>query len=134
MKQQGEMMQYECSLDGSHWSSFNATSYGKAKVQFYNYLDGDFDYTYIRCRKVGPIFTSDEFIRNAKYRGIEFAYCGMVIKVAGENGIIVGHNSSANLNVFFPDGKYKGQTQNCHPNWKTEYFDSKGNLIKSFIN
>jgi hypothetical protein len=82
---------------------------------------------------VGSPYTSPEFIRNAKYRNIEFAYCGMVVMVSDMHGVIVGHNSSANLNVLFTDGKYKGQILNCHPNHEIKYFDKNGILITEFI-
>lgn len=132
MKKQGELRKYECSLNGNDWWSCNATSYGKAKAEFYRMLDMEIKYTWIKCRCTGLPYTSEDFIRNAKYRGIDFAYCGMVVAVDGAKGIITGHNSSANLDILFTDGKYKGQTLNCHPNYKMTYFDSKGEIIKSF--
>ena len=131
-KKQGELRCYECSLDKKHWVKFNATSQGQAKMDFYHYLDGDFDYLLIKCRVVGNVHTSEAFIRNAIYRKIEFAYCGMVVEMDGNKGVITGHNDSANLNVLFTEGKYKGQLHNCHPNWKMTYFNSKGEVIKSF--
>ena len=134
MNKQCELRSFKCSLDGKHWTSFNATSYGDAKMQFLRHLDdccGDC-YLAIKCRCAGAIETSDEFVRNAKYRNIEFAYCGMVVDVDGEKGVIVGHNSSANLDVLFETGKNKGKVLSCHPNWKMTYFNSKGETIKSF--
>jgi len=132
MKKQGELKCYECSLDRKHWTQLNATSPGDAKSQFLRYLDGGWHYTMILCHVLGRPHTSEEFKRNAKYRGIDFAYCGMVIDVNGKKGVITGHNDSANLNVLFTEGKYKGQTLNCHPNWETTYFNSKGEIIKTF--
>lgn len=132
MKKQGELKKYECSLDGQNWWSVNSTSYGQAKIAFYRMLDMDFKYTSIKCKCAGMPYTSEDFKRNAKYRGIDFAYYGMVVDVDGDKGLIVGHNSSANLNVLFTDGKNKGQTLNCHPNWKMTYYNSKGEIIKSF--
>ncbi|WP_047452581.1 hypothetical protein [Alistipes sp. ZOR0009] len=136
MKKQGELKSYICSIDGEHWTSFNATSYGHAKSQFLIYLDDCYGdcYLSIRCKCAGSVYTSEDFKRNAKYRGIEFAYCGMVVEVDGNKGVITGHNSSANLNVLFTDGKWKGQTHNCHPNWKITYFDKKGVVLKDFKN
>lgn len=134
MKKQGELKSYKCSLDGEYWTTFNATSYGDAKMQYLRHLDdccGDC-YLAIRCRCTGAIYTSEEFKRNARYRNIEFAYCGMVIDIDGRKGIIVGHNDSANLYVLFTEGEYKGKVYNCHPNWKTTYYDSKGEIIKTF--
>lgn len=130
MKKQGELKSYKCSVDGEHWTTFNATSYGDAKMQYLQHLDDC--YLAVKCRCTGAIYTSDEFIRNAKYRNIDFAYCGMVVDVAGEKGLIVGYNSSANLDVLFTTGKNKGKVLNCHPNWKMTYYDSKGEIIKSF--
>lgn len=132
MKKQGELKSYQCSLDGEHWSSYNATSRGQAKMQYWHDLDGDFEYLRIRCQVLGAVYTSEEFIRNAEYRGIEFAYCGMVVDVGGCWGIIVGHNDSANLNILFTEGENKGMILNCHPNWKVTYYDRTGNIIKSF--
>lgn len=134
MEKQGELRHYQCSLVGiDHWWSVNSTSYGKAKSEFYRMLDMDgIEFTSIRCKCIGMPHTSEDFKRNAKYRNIEFAYCGMVIDVSGEKGVIVGHNSSANLDVLFTTGKNKGHVFNCHPNWQTTYYDSKGEIIKTF--
>jgi len=132
MKKQRELKCYECSSDRKHWTKINALSTGDAKSQFLRYLDGDYEYTSVLCHVLGKPETSEEFKRNAKYRNIEFAYCGMVIDVNGKKGVIVGHNSSANLNVLFTEGDIKGQIINCHPNWKTTYYDSKGEIIKTF--
>ena len=134
MKKQGELLAYGCSLDGKNWSSYNATSYGKAKSMFLQDLDGCCGdcFRSIKCKKAGRPYTTDEFKRNAEYRNVEFAYCGMVIDINGRKGVIVGHNDSANLNILFTEGEYKGKVLNCHPNWKTTYYDSKGEIIKSF--
>ena len=128
----GELKHYECSLDGLHWESINATSSGKAKTTYSRGFDFDFKFTDIRCRVIGSPYTSPEFVKNAKYRNIEFAYCGMVVMVDDMAGVIVGHNNSANLDVLFTADKHKGQTLNCHPNHKMKYFDKKGILIKEF--
>jgi len=133
MKKNGELKSYECSLDGENWTNLNTTSRGSAKATFYrHYSDLGINYIDIKCRCKGKPYTSEDFKRNAKYRNIEFAYCGMVIDVNGKKGIIVGHNSSANLDVLFTEGTNKGYVINCHPNWLTTYYDSKGNVIKTF--
>jgi hypothetical protein len=106
---------FQCSIDGEHWTIINAMSRGAAKSRFYTDLDGDFPFTAIKCRANGEPYTSTEFKRNAEYRGISFAHCGMKVVVNGCNGVIVGHNSSANLDVLFLDGDYRGLTLNCHP-------------------
>lgn len=129
MKKLGPLRSYKCSLRGrNHWTQFNARSIGQAKIAFYHYLDGDFDYLDIRCRVDGEVYTSDDFIRNAEYRNIPLVRCGMVIDVNGRRGIIVGHNSSANLDVLFDDGS-RGS---CHPNWKTTYFKLNGDILYKF--
>ena len=103
----------------------NTTSRGKAKSKFYHHLEYDFPYTSIRCRCKGKPYTSEQFKRNAEYRNIPFAYCGMAVKVGDRPGWIVGHNGSANLNIMFEDGR----VLNCHPNWDITYYDSEGNEI-----
>ena len=128
MKKQGELKKYECSLDGENWWSVNSTSYGQAKMSYYRMIDMDIKYTSIKCRCSGSPYTSEDFKRNAKYRGIEFAYCGMVVKVGNNKGVIMCHNSSANLDILFPNGII----YNCHPNWDITYYDSNGEIIKSF--
>lgn len=127
-----ELRSYNCSLDGIHWETINALSPGQAKMEYYRDLDMDVPYTAIRCRVNGYPYTSDEFIRMAKYRGIEFAYCGMAVMVGDWKGVIVGYNSSSNLDVLAVEGKYTGQVLNCHPHSKVTYFDKKGNVIKAF--
>lgn len=128
-----ELRSYECSLDGEHWSTYNALSRGKAKMKYYYELDMEISYLAIKCRVNGAVFTSDDFKRNAKYRGIEFAYCGMVIKSEEFEGVITGYNSSCNLNVLITNGNFKGQYLSFHPNWKIAYYDKNGDLIKEFI-
>jgi hypothetical protein len=41
--------------------------------------------------------------------------CGQRVRVGKHVGVIVGHNSSANFNVLFGEGEYKGKTLNVHP-------------------
>lgn len=124
---------YKCSLDGKHWWNTFASSSGQAKQAYIRMLDGCADdcYLSILCRVDRPK-TTQAFKDNAKYRGIPFAYVGMNVKVGGDKGVIVGHNSSANLDVYFLEGDNKGQKLNCHPNWKIQYFNKKWKLIKEF--
>lgn len=124
-----ELRCFKVSIDGQHWTNINALSRGEAKSRFFRNYDMDIEYTWLRCRSEGLPYTSEDFIRNAKYRNIEFAYCGMKVTVNGCTGFIVGHNSSANLDVLFTDGKYKGMTLNCHPHSGVTYYDKKGNVI-----
>jgi len=51
----------------------------------------------------------------------------MKIKVGDDIGKIVGANNHCNLNVDF-----NGVVQNCHPLWKTTYYDKDNNVIKEF--
>mgnify|MGYP003594321334 CR=1 FL=1 len=123
---------YKCSIDGEQWTTINAISRGAAKSRFFRTFDSDIEYTWVRCKANGLHYTSDEFKHNAKYRGVEFAFVGMDVKVSNSKGVIVGHNRSANLDVLFTDGILKGQVCNCHPHWKITYFDKKGGVVKSF--
>lgn len=115
---------------------------GKAKYAFWEYLqDGLWEEPFgevvkkLRCRKIGGFRVSDLFTSPVTFRevcerrAIDFAYQGMKIEVDGQPGVIVGANNSMNLDVCF-DGRY--YAENCHPWWKTKYFDRKGNLIKEF--
>ena len=126
----GELRAYACGIKGMDGSQIiNARSRGKAKVIFWYDCDMDFPFILITCRVHGPVFTSDAFVRNAIYRNIPFAYVGMRVHLVGVGqGIIVSHNSSANLNVLFDDG----QVQNCHPNWMMKYFNDAGRLVAEF--
>lgn len=128
MQKKGELRSYKCSLDGKHWTKFNARTRGQAKIAFYHYLDGDYDYMRMLCRVDGDIYTSDEFKRNAEYRNTPLAYCGMVVSCNGRRGVIVGHNYSANLDLAFDDGGYGS----AHPNWKMDYFGKNGELVYQF--
>lgn len=128
-----ELKSYDVALPGYPWETINSLSPGQAKSEYYRSLDMDgVPYTAIKVRVNGLPYTSDDFIRNAKYRKIEFAYCGMAVKVGEWNGVIVGHNSSANLDILAIDGKYAGQVVNCHPHSNVTYYDKKGNVIKEY--
>ena len=129
-----ELKSYKISLDGEHWTTINHTSKGKAKSEFYHSYDMDFEFTDIRVRANGRLFTPDAFKHTAKSRGVGFAYCGMAVEVDGDRGWLVGRNDSANFNVLFFEGKWKGQTLNCHPNWKMRYLTWRGKItvIKTF--
>lgn len=100
-------------------SVYNATTAGKAKLQhFYSVRDArpDTKYTEIRVRKVGAPHSSDNFIANAKYRGMPDLRCGQRVRVGDALGTIVGHNSSANFDVEFDDdSRYNGLRLSVHP-------------------
>lgn len=124
---------YKCSLDGENWWSTFAPSPGQAKQAYIRIMDGCADdaYLYILCRVSGAQ-TSEAFKENARNRGIPFSYVGMNVKVQGDKGVIAGHNSSANLDIYFVEGKHRGKTLNCHPNWKIAYFSKEWKLVKAF--
>jgi hypothetical protein len=75
-----------------------------------------------------------KFVEDMKRcRGIEFARIGMMVEVDGHIGTIVGMNSSANLDVVFANQQKFGKSKsNCHPFWKTRYFDKDGVVIADY--
>lgn len=135
------MFYFELWIDGDdHRHTEIAESHGKAKYQYYEYLqDGIWEAPFgeiiphLRCRKIGLASilhffgNKEQFEDVCKRRNIEFAYQGMRIEVDGKMGTIVGGNSSGNLDVVF-DGQWR--PQNCHPGWMTKYFDKNGNVIQ----
>ena len=102
-----------------HPYSVNARTSGQAKMEYLRMLDRCFevDFTRLRVRKIGDPRTSEEFLRNAQYRGIPKLKCGDRVKVGDGVGVVVGHNSSANFDVLFdPESpKYPGLRLNVHP-------------------
>ena len=101
---------FECNVAGEQWQQIiNARTPGQAKVEYWRDVRDawpDVPYTAIRCRKVGPAQTSEDFARVAQNRGLPQARCGMRVDAGGRLGTIVGHNSSANFDVLFDDAKY----------------------------
>lgn len=98
----------------------NARSPGQAKREFFLDLDGclpDLKFTDLRCRVHGAPYTSQDFTRNAVYRGMPALRCGDRVRVGDAIGVVVGHNASANLDVLFNDEspKYAGLRLNVHP-------------------
>lgn len=130
------MRTYFCYVAGWEESGMNVTSMtaSKARYKYWLELDGyDIPYINIRSRQVGSIVTSEAFKMNAEYRNIPFAFCGMKVSTTEGDGIIIGHNSSANLDVYFLTGPHKGLTLNCHPHHQIAYYDKAGKCIQSFI-
>jgi hypothetical protein len=111
-----------------------AATPGKAKhKRLLELRDGwdDIEYTGMRCKRLAGFAsneTDEDFARVAEYRGIPFARLGMFVEVSGKRGIIVGHNSSSNLDVLFENGS----VLNCHPWSRVKYFDEDGDVIKEF--
>jgi hypothetical protein len=66
-------------------------------------------------------------------RGIDFVKIGMRVEVDGEPGTIVGSNDSANLDVKFSNRlKFPAAKYNCHPFYRTRYFDTAGNVVADY--
>ncbi|RIV26407.1 hypothetical protein D2Q93_04345 [Alicyclobacillaceae bacterium I2511] len=88
---------------------------------------------HLRVKKIGiasvrSLFGNPEtFTSVCQQRNISFAYQGMRIEVSGKMGTIVGANNSSNLDVVF-DGEW--HVENCHPGWKTRYYDANGNVVQ----
>lgn len=104
--------------DESKADMVNATTRSKARYKYW--LDireprPDVSIMDIKVRKVGPAHSSAQFIHNAKYRGMPDVRCGQRVRTNGCEGVIVGHNSSANFDVLFQSGKFAGATLNVHP-------------------
>ncbi len=62
-------------------------------------------------------------------RNMSFIKRGMRIEVDGHIGKICSGNISDNLNVRFEGERF---TRNCHPFYKTRYFDKSGNVIQDY--
>lgn len=115
-----EIYAFEVTVKGMDWQrTINARTRGKAKSAYHLDLSDpwpNIPFTALRCRKIGPTYTSKAFVQNARYRGLPGARCGQRVKVGDAYGSIVGHNASANFDVLFDEGgKYGGLTLNCHP-------------------
>lgn len=126
-----------------HTSTEVGETSGKAKYRFFLQHEigdsirfGDF-VKQVKCRlihkfRVSDLFTKDRdsFIHMRRNRGIDFAEVGMRVEVDGKSGVIVGSNSSMNLDVCFDGQSWK---ENCHPWWRVKYFTHDGHLIKEFL-
>ncbi|MEJ8837733.1 hypothetical protein [Ramlibacter sp. AN1133] len=112
-----ELFAFECRVVGFDGGTIiNSTSRGKALGEFFHSLDGDYPFTDLRARKVGPPRSSEAFLRTARYRGLPNVRCGDRVLVGRDTGVIVGHNDSANFDVLFDrDSRYKGLVLNVHP-------------------
>jgi hypothetical protein len=111
---------FQVSVKGKRWTTIvNARTPGQAKrIYYFEVRESwpELPYTALRCRKIGPPHSSEQFLRNASYRGMPDVRCGQRVLVGGERGVIVGHNASANFDVLFDaSSKHRGQTLNVHP-------------------
>lgn len=124
---------YECNVKGCDWAmTVHALSAGKAKCEYWRDVKEswpDIPFTSVTCHVIGKPQTSESFLSMARCRGVPFARVGMSVLVGGEPGVIVGNNPSANFNVLFTDGKWKGQTLNCHPQSEIAYLNDQGDVI-----
>ncbi|WP_201785154.1 MULTISPECIES: hypothetical protein [Bacillaceae] len=69
-------------------------------------------------------------LKNVKEkRFMPFLKRGMRVEVDGKMGVVTAGNRSLNINVRFDGEKYSG---NCHPKWRTRYFDKNGNVIADY--
>lgn len=105
--------------DKPEWAtSTNSRSAGAARYEvFRSYRDAYPDVKLIdfRSRLMGKPSTSDAFIRCAESRGVSFR-CGDRVKIRdGDEGIITGHNASANFEILFTTGKHAGRKLSSHP-------------------
>ena len=127
---------YQVGVRGTDWTrDVLALSRGRAKADYWREVTDawpDVKYTDITCQVGTSKRPDEEFVHTASYRGVPFAHIGMDVQVGHWNGVIVGKNDSANFNVLFTDGKFKGQTLNCHPNYMMKYFDNDGRVIAEF--
>lgn len=114
-----ELYAFACKLSWSdHETIINDLSAGKAKYRFWRDVTEpwpDTKFTEVRVRKIGPAHTSERFKANAEYRGMPDVRCGDRVLVGEHEGLIAGHNSSANFDVLFTSGPWTGKTLNVHP-------------------
>jgi len=128
------MQAFACRLRGSeHETILNRETAGQAKADFYSRISEiGCSFTDIRVRRVGGPVTTDDLARTAKYREVPFVRAGMRIKVEEDFGSVVDSNDSANFDVLFETGRHKGLILNCHPTWRTTYFNDDGTVLASF--
>lgn len=125
---------FACRVRGcDHETVINSTSIGRAKREFLINLDIDgIEFTDIRVRRLGAPVTTDDLRRIAEYRGVPFARAGMLVQVGGDRGRIIGHNSSANFDVLFEEGRWAGQVLSCHPLSEIVYLNDVGEVLADF--
>lgn len=113
-------------VDSEYETVVNATSVGKAKYEYWLTVHDcfpDLKFTDIRARIYGSgePYSSENYKRVASYRGKNDIQCGDKVIISSDmgsetdEGYVVGHNSSANFDVYFTTGKYSGLRMNVHP-------------------
>ena len=148
-REDGKVFTYRVWMDnacyGKHESNIQAETPAKAKYAHYQEnLDFFNDYAHYiqarpRIRKLGEFKPSDLYFEKTdsfldtwdnikKYRRVPFIELGMKVDVNGKSGIIVG-NCGLSLAVCM-----NGNTwwSNCHPNWRTKYYNNDGKLLAEF--
>lgn len=120
-KAEGPILAFECNVVGTGWKMIvNHTSQGRAKSTYLLALeDGhrSVAFTDVRCRKLGPAYSSKEFLRVAAERGMPHLRCGMRVAAGGLDGFIVGHDYSDRFKVLFAEGsRLAGVIRSVHPN------------------
>ena len=75
-----------------------------------------------------PRFNKIAFEDMKEARGLDFLERNMLVEVDGKGGKVVG-NHGHNLLVKFDGFK---QSSNCHPHWKTKYYNKQGEMIKEY--
>lgn len=133
------MNAYTCSFDGRWDKNIVAETASKARYKYYESLELCESYAEVfkilksklkHKFEISDLFGCvDQFNSVKSYRGIEFAYMGMKVRLNDKVGFICGANSSCNLQVCF-EGNY--HTSNCHPYYKLVYINKRGMIIKDF--
>jgi len=131
----GSYFSYQIALKGfeDQPRTVIAATPGKAKYQVWQEVGEHFNSfqhfleNIAWCRKICS-FPMADFRKTCISRGIPFAEIGMKVRAAGRDGVIIGVNTSANLDVLFDDGT----TGNCHPHWNITYFGENGEIIQTF--
>src|SRR5690554_2548908 len=104
-----EMFAFECfPKQRPEWAkTINAATASKARYQYWLDVSDpwpDIKLIDIRSRKIGKPHSSDDFKRNAAYRGLPDVRCGDRVRVGDSEGVIVDHDASANFVVEFDSG------------------------------
>lgn len=139
------MNTYQITLSDGYNKTISAITPAKARYELFRYLSDVWEWdegfkgflkSIASCKclhKFSPadLFNNNDTFENVKrWRSLEFIYLGMKVEMDGKKGVIVGGNSSLNLDVCF-DGQ--SWAENCHPWYKMKYFGSNGNLVKEYI-
>ncbi len=127
--------QFECCVKGTDWvKSVYALTRSKARYLYWQDVVEAWDgvkLTDVTARGV-PIYASHDVRTVFEARRIPEAFIGMTIHVYGKEGLIVGVNNSANLDVMFNAGTKQESIGNCHPHSETVYFGNHCEIVYDF--